>query len=201
MLSFFSMRASDVPKLLVMLGDHNINSKSDAITTDVGVANIIKHKGFSQRTLHNDVAILKLSSSVTYSKTVRPVCMASYGANVPGDTLATVVGWGMLSHVGPRPDILQEITFKTWGNQRCSSTYGSNAPGGITDHMLCAGQKGQDSCMVKDYVHYLYFNMNIKCVIHTFNTGIYSNFKITPNFGCYCYFLGRQWWSDGSRKR
>ena len=98
---------------------------------------------------HNDVAILKLSSSVKYSKTVRPVCLAPYGANVPGDTTATVVGWGMLSHVGPRPDILQEITFKTWDNQRCSSTYGSNAPGGITDHMLCAGQKGQDSCMVR----------------------------------------------------
>ena len=98
---------------------------------------------------HNDVAILKLSSSVKYTKTVRPVCLAPYGANVPGETTATVVGWGMLSHVGPRPDILQEITFKTWDNQRCSSTYGSNAPGGITDHMLCAGQKGQDSCMVR----------------------------------------------------
>ena len=74
--------------------------------------------------------------------------MAPQGANVPAETTATVVGWGMLSHVGPRPDILQEITFKTWGNSRCSSTYGSNAPGGITDHMMCAGQKGQDSCMV-----------------------------------------------------
>lgn len=141
------MRASDVPKLRVKLGDHNINTCCETKITEVGVANIIKHKGFSQRTLHNDVAILKLSSSVTYSKTVRPVCMAPYGANVPGETTATVTGWGMLSHVGPRPDILQEITFKTWDNQRCSSTYGSNAPGGITDHMLCAGQKGQDSCM------------------------------------------------------
>ena len=98
---------------------------------------------------HNDVAILKLASPVTYTKTVRPVCLAPYGANVPGETTATVVGWGMLSHTGPRPDILQEITFKTWDNQKCSSTYGSNAPGGITDHMLCAGQKGQDSCMVR----------------------------------------------------
>ena len=97
---------------------------------------------------HNDVAILKLSSPVTYSRTVRPVCMAPNGANVPGQTVATVVGWGMLSHVGPRPAILQEITFNTWSNAVCRSTYGSNAPGGIIDSMLCAGQKGQDSCMV-----------------------------------------------------
>lgn len=141
------MTARDVPKLSVKLGDHNINSRTEVKTTDVKVANIIKHKGFSQRTLHNDVAILKLASPVKYSKTVRPVCLAPYGANVPGGTTATVTGWGMLSHVGPRPSILQEITFKTWDNARCSSTYGSNAPGGITDHMLCAGQQGKDSCM------------------------------------------------------
>ena len=47
----FSMKASEVPRLQVKLGDHNINSLSDAVTQDVGVANIIKHKGFSQRTL------------------------------------------------------------------------------------------------------------------------------------------------------
>jgi hypothetical protein len=45
------MSASDVPKLEVKLGDHNINSQSEAVTTNVKVANIIKHKGFSQRTL------------------------------------------------------------------------------------------------------------------------------------------------------
>ena len=80
--------------------------------------------------------------------------MAPYGANVPGEQLVTVTGWGMLSHTGPRPSILQEITFKTWDNQRCSQTYGSNAPGGITDHMLCAGQKGQDSCMVSKLLRF-----------------------------------------------
>ena len=48
---FHSMKASDVPKLEVKLGDHNIQSTSDVRTTNVRVANIIKHKGFSQRTL------------------------------------------------------------------------------------------------------------------------------------------------------
>lgn len=48
---YCSMKASDVPKLEVKLGDHNIQSTTDTKTTDVKVANIIKHKGFSQRTL------------------------------------------------------------------------------------------------------------------------------------------------------
>jgi secreted trypsin-like serine protease len=70
------MSASDVPKLMVKLGDHNINSRSDAQTTDVKVANIIKHKGFSQRTLHNDVAILKLASPVKHKVLwLNPLCL------------------------------------------------------------------------------------------------------------------------------
>ena len=73
--------------------------------------------------------------------------MAPQGANVPQGTVATVVGWGLTSDTGPRPPSLQEITFKVWSNTDCSNIYGSNAPGGITEHMLCAGQKGQDSCM------------------------------------------------------
>jgi len=141
------MRPSDIPSLLVKLGDHDINTESETKTTNVKVAQIIKHKGFSQQTLHNDVAILRLSTPVQFRRNVRPVCMKSSGASVRKDTLATVIGWGLMSDVGPRPPSLQEITFKVWSNSECSSIYGSTAPGGITDHMLCAGQQGQDSCM------------------------------------------------------
>lgn len=141
------MRPSDIPSLLVKLGDHDINTETETKTTNVRVAQIIKHKGFSQQTLHNDVAILRLSTPVKFRKNVKPVCMKSSGASVRKDTLATVVGWGLMSDVGPRPPSLQEITFKVWDNSECSTIYGSTAPGGITDHMLCAGQQGQDSCM------------------------------------------------------
>lgn len=42
--------------------------------------------------------------------------------------------------------MLQELTMEIWDNARCSSTYGSTAPAGIKDTMLCAGKKGKDSC-------------------------------------------------------
>ena len=55
------MSASDVPKLEVKLGDHNINSRTEAVTTDVKVANIIKHKGFRRKTLvRNKLGIFKV---------------------------------------------------------------------------------------------------------------------------------------------
>merc|ERR1712158_244988 len=40
----------------------------------------------------------------------------------------------------------KDFTMETWDNQRCKTTYGSTAPAGITDSMLCAGKKGKDSC-------------------------------------------------------
>merc|ERR1712073_131284 len=39
-----------------------------------------------------------------------------------------------------------ELTMKIWGNQKCSTTYGSTAPAGIKDTMMCAGKQGKDSC-------------------------------------------------------
>lgn len=39
--------------------------------------------------------------------------------------------------------------MEVWDNKRCRQVYGSVAPGGITDHMLCAGKKGKDSCSVR----------------------------------------------------
>ena len=103
---------------------------------------------------YNDVAILKLASPVTYSSSVRPVSLAVDGANVGQGISVTVAGWGKLSssHFSRRPSVLQEITFKTWSNSRCSSIYGFYAPGGITDHMMCAGKRGKDACMVTENV-------------------------------------------------
>ena len=44
---------------------------------------------------------------------------------------------------------MREVTVRIWDNPTCKDTYGNAAPGGIMDHMLCAGQKGKDSCSVR----------------------------------------------------
>ena len=40
------------------------------------------------------------------------------------------------------------MTAKIWDNTECKETYGTAAPGGIMEHMLCAGKQGLDSCSV-----------------------------------------------------
>lgn len=49
---------------------------------------------------------------------------------------------------GPQPSILQEVSIPIWTNNECRLKYGSAAPGGIVDHMLCAGKASMDSCSV-----------------------------------------------------
>ena len=44
------------------------------------------------------------------------------------------------------------MTVKIWDNAECKKTYGNAAPGGIMDHMLCAGKQGKDSCSVSIYL-------------------------------------------------
>lgn len=84
---------------------------------------------------------------MTFSKEIRPICLPGGGAGNAGQT-ATVIGWGSLRESGPQPSILQEVNIPIWSNSECRAKYGHAAPGGIVDHMLCAGQANKDSCSV-----------------------------------------------------
>ncbi|KPJ16708.1 Proclotting enzyme [Papilio machaon] len=94
---------------------------------------------------YNDVAILTLDKPVKFSKTIRPICLPS-GNRAYAGQVATVIGWGSLRESGPQPSVLQEVSIPIWQNAECRLKYGSAAPGGIVDHMICAGKASMDSC-------------------------------------------------------
>lgn len=52
---------------------------------------------------------------------------------------------------GPQPAVLQEVSIPIWSNTDCRLKYGPAAPGGIVEHMLCAGQASRDSCSVSNW--------------------------------------------------
>jgi len=144
------MSKYDVQNLRVRLGDHNIkDGVNDGITVEKRVQRVIRHKGFSSSTLWNDVAILTMEDSVRFTTNIQPICLAR-GSNSYVDRRVTVSGWGTLSEGGSQPNNLMKVDVKVWTNQRCKSSYGSSAPGGITSHMLCASDNvnglPRDSC-------------------------------------------------------
>ncbi|XP_059413789.1 trypsin-like [Carassius carassius] len=107
---------------------------------------VINHPDYSDPTHDNDLALIQLSSSVTFSNYIRPVCLAADGSKFAAGSDSWVTGWGALQSGGAAPDILQEVMIPIVSNSDCSNAYGSLA---ITSNMICAGllnQGGKDSC-------------------------------------------------------
>ncbi|XP_037068506.1 trypsin-1-like, partial [Pollicipes pollicipes] len=139
------MSSYDVSQLLVRVGDHDISSPFEAKHATYKVARIVRHKGFSEKTLHTDIALITLTKDVEFRTNIRPVCLDSGSSTYAGE-IVTVAGWGSLREGGRQPSILQKVSLKVWRNDKCRATYGASAPGGIIDSMLCAGRQGKDSC-------------------------------------------------------
>ncbi|CAH1796166.1 unnamed protein product [Owenia fusiformis] len=131
--------------LNVVIGEHNRYS-TDANEVSIGVSSIKIHPSYSDSTLNNDVALLKLKSSFTYNEDVQPVCAPDWYEDFDG-VYCTVSGWGTQSSgASSLPSILRYVNVPVVSNYRCGQQYGSSQ---ITDQMICAGligTGGKDSC-------------------------------------------------------
>ncbi|XP_068605518.1 serine protease 1-like [Brachionichthys hirsutus] len=110
-----------------------------------GVASIVRHPDFSIRTLNNDITLLQLSSPVTFTDFIRPVCLASGGSSVPVGLVTWVTGWGNIQSGVPLPfpQILQEVSIPVVSQSDCRAAHPD-----LTSNMICTGlvEGGRDSC-------------------------------------------------------
>ncbi|XP_052410119.1 prostasin-like [Carassius gibelio] len=110
------------------------------------VMRLIIHHDYDEDSKNNDIALLQLSSTVTFSDYIKPVCLASASSEFNAGTKTWVTGWGSLNFGSSETaNILQEVQIPVVSNSVCQSAYGSI----ITSNMLCAGLKegGKDSCL------------------------------------------------------
>uniref|UniRef100_A0A3Q2Y848 Serine protease 33-like n=1 Tax=Hippocampus comes TaxID=109280 RepID=A0A3Q2Y848_HIPCM len=130
--------------LLIYLGRQTQEGPNDNEQVR-GVAQIILHEDYDERTNDNDIALMRLSSPVEFTTFIRPVCLAAPGSDVPAGTEAWVTGWGTIDSGVPlpSPQALQEVTVPVVSNSDCNDVYGI-----ITSNMICAGTEngGRDSC-------------------------------------------------------
>uniref|UniRef100_A0A3P9MF45 Peptidase S1 domain-containing protein n=1 Tax=Oryzias latipes TaxID=8090 RepID=A0A3P9MF45_ORYLA len=140
---FPSRSASGVNAVLGLqsLQGSNPNRVSRTIKT------VIVHPNYNSGTQNNDIALLQLSSPVTFNNYITPVCLPSTGSTFYSGVKTWVTGWGDIgSGVSlPAPETLQEVQIPIVGNRRCKCSYGASS---ITDNMMCAGllAGGKDSC-------------------------------------------------------
>lgn len=101
------MSSTDVARMTVNLGDHNIRSAYEVQHIVKRVKRVVRHRSFDPRTLYNDIALLTLESPIQYSRSVRPICLPTAAKNYGGQ-YGMVAGWGSLRENGPQPSTLQK---------------------------------------------------------------------------------------------
>uniref|UniRef100_A0A8C5N5T6 Peptidase S1 domain-containing protein n=1 Tax=Gouania willdenowi TaxID=441366 RepID=A0A8C5N5T6_GOUWI len=126
-------------RLTVYLGRQTQGS-SNPNEVSRNVSEIINHPSYTPATNYYDIALLRLSTAVSFTDYILPVCLSASGSSVHSGEDVWVTGWGALSHSGPAPDDLMEVEVLTIGNTECNCDWG----GFITDSMLCAGHREEE---------------------------------------------------------
>ncbi|XP_048014247.1 chymotrypsin-like protease CTRL-1 isoform X2 [Megalobrama amblycephala] len=98
----------DVSKVVMYFGRLN-QSGSNPNETSRTASRIITHPNYDSSAINNDIALVQLNSSVTFSKYIKPVCLAAAGSVFDAGTESWVTGWGKL-HSGDTqlPNTLQQ---------------------------------------------------------------------------------------------
>nr|XP_040046878.1 transmembrane protease serine 9-like [Gasterosteus aculeatus aculeatus] len=132
--------------LLVHLGRQNLQG-SNPNEVQRTVSSIINHPGYNSPPNDNDITLLRLSSPVTFTDFILPVCLAAPGSSFFSGINSWVTGWGTTGFGTsfPLSRSLMEVQVPIVGNRECNCNYGV---GQITDNMICAGLRtgGKDSC-------------------------------------------------------
>ncbi|XP_022224743.2 trypsin alpha [Drosophila obscura] len=112
--------------------------------TVVKVASFRNHEGYNANTMVNDIAVIRLSSSLSLSSNIKAIALASY--NPANGASAAVSGWGTQSSGSSSiPTTLQYVNVKIVSQSQCaSSTYGYGSE--IRSTMICAAASGKDAC-------------------------------------------------------
>ena len=79
--------------MLVVIGTTNITGGTGVRHN---IKRILPHPQFDYSTAKNDIGLLELENSITYTKHIRPVCLPTHGA-IPGRR-CYATGWG---NIGP----------------------------------------------------------------------------------------------------
>ncbi|XP_012521492.2 uncharacterized protein LOC105827856 [Monomorium pharaonis] len=106
------------------------------------------HPDYVDNGFINDIAVIRLERSVSFSDYIRPVCLPK--APVSSGTVCVVTGWGQLYEIGRVfPDTLQEVQIPVISTEDCRRKTLFLPLYRITSGMLCAGidNGGKDACL------------------------------------------------------
>ncbi|XP_017350956.2 serine protease 27 isoform X1 [Ictalurus punctatus] len=144
---------SDVSSYRLYMGRYQLNG-ANQFETSREVKRVVVAHGYSTPQKGRDVALVELSSPLTWTNQIQPVCLPNADFQFYAGTMCYVTGWGdtqegvSLSGVGT----LREVGVPIIDQDSCNSMYQIDASNtdtvSILSDMICAGYQegGKDSC-------------------------------------------------------
>ncbi|XP_037090798.1 uncharacterized protein LOC119111078 [Pollicipes pollicipes] len=150
------VRSHTAGELVLRLGEYNLSSTTDGHHQDFAVLRSIAHPNSRRR--QNDLALLRLDGTVTFSRLMQPICLPEADKTTDGNgDYLLVAGWGRLSFAGADTPVLREAPLSLVPSAQCEATYrqlpsfdDSFPDGGFNGTKLCAAdpeQAGADACL------------------------------------------------------
>lgn len=127
--------------LQITSGTVDITSLSETAQTII-LNSIVQHEEYDPFSLSYDIALLELSSPLTFDSNTQPILLAEDGQFISGSCVAS--GWGALLDGGESTNILQKVSVPVVPDNICKDAYGETE---IYDSMICLGVEGKDSCL------------------------------------------------------
>lgn len=140
----------------VRLGEWDTNTDTDCDrgdcsdpALDVPVEEIIPHENYNpnSKSQENDIALLRLSQSVTYTDFIKPICLPNDSVknkNFDGINLE-VAGWGKTENVS-FSNFKLKVKVPGVATERCNSVYSRHSVTLGSGQLCAGGTKGADSC-------------------------------------------------------
>uniref|UniRef100_A0A3B4YJA2 Coagulation factor IXa n=1 Tax=Seriola lalandi dorsalis TaxID=1841481 RepID=A0A3B4YJA2_SERLL len=128
----------------IRAGEHNVYIK-EGTEQDHEVLEQHLHPRYnvSVSLYNHDIALLYLKTPITFSTTVRPICIgpkAFTEALVKNSSPATVTGWGRTRFLGSTASTLQKVEVPFTDRTECKESSSAR----ITPFMFCAGYNNVD---------------------------------------------------------
>ncbi|PSN47525.1 hypothetical protein C0J52_02241 [Blattella germanica] len=134
----------DIQRFLAVIGATNLLNREETWRMARSIINIVRHPENIER--NNDIALLRLSQPVVYTRFIRPVCLPRNADEKYDGQSGIIAGWGLTSNNDTEESpFLLSTSVKILKNSQCKEIW-RQVNVIIEDYMLCAGQGERATC-------------------------------------------------------
>ncbi|XP_069690541.1 trypsin-like [Periplaneta americana] len=138
--------APEPSDITVILGEYDRSNPMETATEIRSVVSADAHDEFDEPSFDNDIAILKLDSSVDFTPNILPACLPKEDDNKDYvGRIAITAGWGQVGANEASSNILLKVELPVVSLKECKEALEGL---GITENMLCTGfpEGKKDAC-------------------------------------------------------